>query len=322
MIDKKLVGVDERPPLVLLTGFLGSGKTSFLQHFIEYETQRSRFVAVIQNEIGEVGLDGKLLGYAVTEIDEGCVCCSLVGNLKRAIQGILERFSPDTIILETSGLANPKNLFDELVELTEWARFDSIVTVVDALHFIASLEHYLIVGDQVTAADVLVLNKSDLVDEMRLQELRHRLRQLNPNAPVAATCHGDVNPAMILGVDDRPGPESCGIAPPFGADSRGSHQTHDDDHLWSRTLRLPKILDRQAFIKAITSLPPSIFRVKGLIELADPQQTTLLQYVAGRWDITPFPASQVGDRFLTFIGKREDPHPFDAAEALIRAAET
>jgi len=78
----------------------------------------------------------------VTEIDEGCVCCSLIGNLKRTIYGILGSFSPDTIILETSGLANPKNLFDELEELAEWVRFDATVTVVDALNFNASLEGY------------------------------------------------------------------------------------------------------------------------------------------------------------------------------------
>ena len=106
-IDKKILGVDERPPLILLTGFLGSGKTSFLQHFIEYQTQRSRFVAVIQNEIGEVGLDGKLLDYTVTEIDEGCVCCSLAGNLKRAVQGILEIFLPTPSSLKPPGWPTP-----------------------------------------------------------------------------------------------------------------------------------------------------------------------------------------------------------------------
>ncbi len=74
---------------------------------IEYQTQCSRFVAVIQNEIGEVGLDGKLLDYTITEIDEGCVCCSLVGNLKRAVNGILSSFQPDYIILETTGVAKP-----------------------------------------------------------------------------------------------------------------------------------------------------------------------------------------------------------------------
>ena len=120
-IDKAVLGIDERPPFILLTGFLGSGKTSFLQHFIEYQTQRSRFVAVIQNEIGEIGLDGKLLDYAVTEIDEGCVCCSLVGNVKRAVQGILESFSPDVIILETSGLANPKTCWTNWMNWRNWS---------------------------------------------------------------------------------------------------------------------------------------------------------------------------------------------------------
>ena len=81
-LDKKILGIDERPQLIVLGGFLGSGKTTFLQHFIEYQVQMNRFVAIIQNEIGETGLDGKLLDqdYALTEIDEGCVCCTLVGK--------------------------------------------------------------------------------------------------------------------------------------------------------------------------------------------------------------------------------------------------
>jgi len=74
-----------------------AGKTSFLRYFIEFQTQRSRFVAVIQNETGEIGLDGKLLDYTVTEIDEGCVCCNLAGSVKRAVKGILDEFSPDAI---------------------------------------------------------------------------------------------------------------------------------------------------------------------------------------------------------------------------------
>jgi len=321
-IDKKLPALDERPPLVILTGFLGSGKTSLLQNLIEYQTQRSRFVAVIQNEIGEVGLDGKLLDYTVTEIDEGCVCCSLIGNLKRAVQGIFESFSPDTFVLETSGLANPKNMLDELEELAEWVRFDTTVTMVDALNFDASLKDYRIVADQVAAADVLILNKSDLVDEMRLRDLRRRLRQLNPNAPVVVSCRGDVNPSLIFGLDERSRPERDRSAPAAAGDDGRPHRTHEHDHLISRTIRLPRVMDRQAFIAAIESLPSSIFRVKGLIELSAPRQTTLLQYVAGRWDITPFPDPQTQDRFLTFIGRTEGPDPFETVEALIRAAET
>ncbi|HVO83294.1 MAG TPA: GTP-binding protein [Syntrophobacteria bacterium] len=320
-VDKKILGVDERPPLIILTGFLGSGKTSFLQHYIEYQTQRSCFVAVIENEIGEVGLDGKLLDYRVTEIDEGCVCCSLVGNLKRAFQGILETFSPDTIILETSGLANPKNLLDELGELDEWVRLDSTVTVVDALNFETSLEDYAIAADQITAADVLILNKSDLVGEERLPDLRHRLQQLNSHAPIVVSCRGDVNPATIFDVGLGLGPDRRRSLPPGPDDNRPPRHTHGDDHLRSRTIRLTQVLARQAFLKAVGSLPSSILRVKGIIELSDPREIVLFQYVAGRYDISAFADNRVRDRFLTFVGKTDEPNTFEAVEELIRAAE-
>jgi len=261
--------------------------------------------------------------YPVTEIDEGSVCCSLVGNLKRAVHGILESFSPDTIILETSGLANPKNLLDELGELAEWVSFDATVTMVDALNCDVSLKDYAIATDQITAADVLILNKNDLVDERRLQKLRHRLHQINPQAPIVESCRGDVNPAMIFDVDDRLEPEATntsGLA--VDGEGRQPPHTHAHDHLWSQTIRLSQVLDRQAFLKAVTSLPSSIFRVKGIIELSAPSQTMLFQYVAGRWDVTPFPDTQVQERFLTFIGKTEDSNPFETVEEFIRVAET
>jgi Ni2+-binding GTPase involved in maturation of urease and hydrogenase len=205
-IDKKALGVDERPPLIVLTGFLGSGKTTFLQHFIEYQTQRSRFVAVIQNEIGAVGLDGKLLDYTVTEIDEGCVCCSLAGNLKRAVRGILSAFAPDVILLETTGLANPYNLLDEMDELEPLARFDCTLTVVDAANAEATLAAHPLAADQIRAADLLMLNKADLVPAQRLKALTLRLRQLNPRAPVFPTVDGDLNPALVLQPEKHPRP--------------------------------------------------------------------------------------------------------------------
>jgi G3E family GTPase len=319
-IDKKILGIDDRPPFILLTGFLGSGKTSFLQHFIDYQTQRSRFVAVIQNEIGEIGLDGKLLDYKVTEIDEGCVCCSLVGRLGQAVHGILEEFSPDTIILETSGLANPKNLLDEFDELAERVRLDAIVTMVDAVNFEAGIRNYEIAVDQIAAADVIVLNKTDLVDEARLEALRLALKQLNPRAPILASRRGDVNPAMIFDLDERSCVEEKRSMP--SGSGTGHHKTHahGNNQLDSRTIRLTKLLDRKAFLDAVASLPPSIFRAKGIIEVSDPRQTLLFQYVAGRCDISMFDGARAPDRFLTLIGKAEKTDAFDAVERLIRSA--
>jgi G3E family GTPase len=298
--------VDERPPLIILTGFLGSGKTSFLQHFIEYQTQRSRFVAVIQNEIGEIGLDGKLLDYTVTEIDEGCVCCSLAGSLKRAVQGILENFSPDYIILETSGLANPLNLLEDTAELGEVVRFDSTVTLVDALNLEAALADTPIAADQIRVADVVVLNKRDLVDDARLETVRRRVREINPRAPQFCTTQGDLNPALIFDADDSAGLDPTrekSAAGPVRQEVSPMHPTHVEAGLWFKSMRLHRALDREKFMQAVGSLPSSVFRAKGLLDFADSDETMLFQYVCGRFELSVFPKQGVRDRFLTFIGK-------------------
>jgi G3E family GTPase len=322
-LDKKILGVDERPPLILLTGFLGSGKTSFLQHFIEYQTQRHRFVAVIQNEIGEIGLDGKLLDYTVTEIDEGCVCCSLAGNLKRAVHGILENFSPDYFILETSGLANPLNLLEDTAELAEVVRFDSTVTLVDALNLDGALAGGPIAADQIGAADVIVLNKRDLVDDGRLEAVRRKVQQINPRAPVFCTTHGDLNPALIFDADDSsgPGPGAMKSAPgSMLLDASAGHATHAGAGLWARSLRLSHALDRGKFTQVVASLPRSVFRAKGLIDFTDSDETMLFQYVCGRFELSVFPKRNVRERFLTFIGRGGEPCIPEVLETLSAAS--
>ena len=301
--DKKSIGIDERPPLMILSGFLGAGKTSFLQHFIEYQTQRSRFIAVIQNEIGEVGLDGKLLDYAVTEIDEGCVCCSLVGNLKRAIHGIMSSFQPDFIILETTGAANPLNLLDEINELEALVRYDCMVTVVDAMNLDYTLSHFAVATDQIRAANILLLNKCDLVSEMCLQKARKQLQDINPKAVVFMTTQGDLNPAMILDMEDQW--EKKNAAPVLTGSRFPVHSSHVHDGLSCKTLEIPNPLNRKKFLSAVESLPHTVFRIKGIIEFSDSPQPMLFQYVAGRFELSLFPQPTVTDRFLTFITQGE-----------------
>jgi len=290
-----------RPPLVVLSGFLGSGKTSFLQHFIEYQTQRSRFVAVIQNEIGEVGLDGKLLDYTVTEIDEGCVCCSLVGNLKRAVSDILSDFQPDFIILETTGAANPLNLLDEISELEDLVRYDCTVTVVDSLNFDFTLSRFAIAVDQIRAADVLVLNKCDLVSDGDLRRVRKQIGNLNPKAIVFSTINGDLNPALIFETGDA-GENKKIVSPTSGSTF---HKAHVQDGLRCDTLTLSAPMDRGDFLSAVKSFPADVFRVKGIIEFTDSLRPMLFQYVAGRFELSVFPQQDIRDRFLTVISREE-----------------
>jgi len=304
-LDKKILGIDDRPQLIVLTGFLGSGKTSFLQHFIEYQVQLNRFVAVIQNEIGEIGLDGKLLGhdYALTEIDEGCICCTLVGNLKNAIYQILSSFHPDYIVLETTGLANPYNLLDEISELEELVRFDSITTMVDGLNIEQSLQTYDVAREQIKAADILLVNKKDLLTGIPLQKISQKLKEINSAAPILAIQHGDINPALVYGVDPQDEP----VEVHQNKFQRGAHQmhhSHEFDGLSSYKISFAGPLERGRFIETVQSLPRTVFRIKGVVEFINDDIPLLFQYVGGRFEFSEFHNPKLSERFLIFIGQK------------------
>lgn len=303
-LDKKILGVDDRPQLIVLTGFLGSGKTSFLQHFIEYQVQRNRFVAVIQNEIGEMGLDGKLLDqdYAVTEMDEGCVCCSLVGNLKKAIQQILSSFQPDYIVLETTGLANPYNLLTEISEIEDLVRFDSVTTLVDGLNIEKSIEGFAVASEQVKAADMLLLNKKDLLTKIQLQNITQTLKRINPNAPILSAVHGDVNPALLYGLDIKTNLLATDKKK-TQTQEEISHPSHQQDGLSSFKITFSAPLNRTDFLKTVTAFPSGIFRAKGVVDFADTPKPLLFQYVGGRYELSEFNNPKISDRFLIIIGQ-------------------
>ena len=302
-LDKQILGIDDRPQLIVLTGFLGSGKTSFLQHFIEYQVQLNRFVAIIQNEIGEIGLDGKLLDhdFSVTEIDEGCVCCSLVGNLKNAIRQILLRFQPDYIIVETTGLANPYNLLSEISELEELVRFDSVTTIIDAMNIEKSLEDYDIVRDQIKAADILLLNKTDLITEGQIKLINQKMRDINPTAPAISTKYGDINPALIYCVD----PQDIKMIPQEQYDEKANHIHHSHEHYGfsSHRISFTRPLDKELFMNKIKSLSPTVFRIKGVLDFVDSETSLLFQYVGGRFEFSEFNNPNMTDRFLILIGQ-------------------
>ena len=186
----------ERSHLIVLTGFLGSGKTSFLNQFIEYHTGRNELVTVIQNELGDRGVDALLLegDESVLEVEAGCICCTVAGALMPAVQQLVSRFSPDLIVLETTGVANPLNMVEELRDLDHLVTVEAVITVVDAARFDATLEASDVARGQIAAADTIVLNKCDLVDEERLAGIAAKLRQQNPQVRILRATHGRVNP--------------------------------------------------------------------------------------------------------------------------------
>ncbi|NJB66477.1 G3E family GTPase [Desulfobaculum xiamenense] len=292
---------DMRPRLVVLSGFLGAGKTTFLNQLLEYHASRDEMVAIIQNEIGQTGVDGKLLegDDSIVELDEGCVCCTLAGSLARGIERLTASFHPEVIVLEATGLANPFNLLDEIGALRHLVRFDSVTTLVDADNAARILDDCDIARNQVRAADILVLNKCDLVDDATRAAIIRRIRELNARAPLVETSHAQVNPALLYDTDPVQIAPS-GLLPNMPEQHHGSHA---DEGFISTRFGFAAPLNRARLVEALVSCPPEVFRIKGILRFADSEEPEVLQYVGGRFELSRLGGAFDDEPFLVAIGR-------------------
>jgi len=285
---------DKRPGLIVLSGFLGSGKTTFLNQLLEYHAARDELVAIIQNEIGQTGVDGKLLegDDSIVEMDEGCVCCTLAGNLSKGIEQLRARFSPKIIVLEATGLANPFNVLNELETLRPLVRLDSVTTLVDAANAPKLLADHEIARDQIAAADTILLNKCELA------ALRTTLGKLNHRAVLVETEFGAVNPGLLYDTD--PFEHRPGLLP---AMPHTHHHDHSHEGFTSLRFLFSSPLDRSQLLQALDDLPESVFRLKGIVHLADSPQPVVVQYVCGRHEFSSLGDDFDQEGFLVAIGK-------------------
>ncbi|WP_320035798.1 GTP-binding protein [Halarcobacter sp.] len=293
-----------KPKLIVVTGFLGSGKTNFLQNFIEFENQNSRFIGIIQNEIGKTGLDGKLLDYDynMVEIDEGCVCCSMAGQLRSAITILLDKKVPDTIILETTGVANPFNLLSEIDELGDLIEFDSIITIVDAKSYEKLISTYLVFKDQIRAADVILLNKIDLLEKEELEKIENKIRLQNRCAAIIKTLNCNINPNEVTNQAQLTNSTNH-ISTEFNEETT-IFRTHLEDNISSIKKLVDKKLNRKEFEESLKNIPKNILRVKGIVEFEDLNSQYIVQYVDGFYDIKEIEDDKRKENFLIFIGEK------------------
>ena len=228
----------DKIPVTVLTGYLGAGKTTLLNRILS-ENHGQKY-AVIVNEFGEIGIDNELVVGAdeeVFEMNNGCICCTVRGDLIRIVEGLMKRrVKFDAIIVETTGLADPAPVAQTFFvdqDVQDQARLDAVVTVADAKWLSERLKDAPEAKNQIAFADVIILNKIDLVTPEQLREVEGRIRAINPYAQLHKTTKCQVPLDAVLGRNAFDLERILEIEPAFleaGDDHDHDHHGHDHDH--------------------------------------------------------------------------------------------
>ena len=280
-------GMIPRTPITLIAGPLGSGKTTLLRQILATHPAK---IAIVMNEFGEIAIDTKVIegkNVRIAELGGGCVCCSLLGEFEAAVNEIIEKVEPETIVVETTGLAEPEALVFNIQEALPQCRLDGVVSVIDADMLVRFPELGHTTRLQIEGADILLLNKIDLIERAQIEPLKTKLREINPTAAIIRTERCQIDPELLFGI---------------GREKKITRPKHQHQlEFVSFAFSSDKAFSRDCFECFADSLPASVIRAKGFVRFSD--STQLFNFVAGRWDLEPFEA---GRTELVFIGRKID----------------
>jgi G3E family GTPase len=276
--------MSDKIPVTVLTGYLGAGKTTLLNRILT-EPHGKKF-AVIVNEFGEIGIDNDLVVGAdeeVFEMNNGCICCTVRGDLIRIIEGLMKRKGKfDAIIVETTGLADPAPVAQTFFvdeDVSARARLDAVVTVVDARWLKNQLKDAPEVKNQIAFADVIVLNKIDLVNAEQLVSAEKIIRSINAYATIHKTTRSSVPLDAVLGKNAFDLDRILDIAPEFLEDVH----VHHDEAIQSVALTVSGDIDPEKFMPWINEFTqkegPNILRCKGILSFKDEPKRFVFQGV-------------------------------------------
>ncbi|MFZ5782380.1 MAG: CobW family GTP-binding protein [Pseudomonadota bacterium] len=291
----------ERLPVTLVTGFLGSGKTTLINHILS--NSEGVKAAVLVNELGEIGIDNDLIVAAdggMIELSNGCICCSTNDDLVESIVRVLDRTEPvERILVETTGVADPLPVAQtfQRPEFRSLLRLDAIVAVADAEHpSLAFHPDSAAARQQIRHADAILVNKCDRVDAHQRLAVEQVLRSLNPEAKLLHTTRSAVPLPLILDVDLF---KSLPL-------EHGHHHTHlGDDGFVALAFESDRPFSTARFQAFLDDRPPGLFRGKGFLQLAETGQRFVFHLVGGRFTLEA-DHRPAGKNRLVLIGRQID----------------
>ncbi len=301
-------------PVTVLTGYLGAGKTTLLNRILTHE--HGKKVAVIVNEFGEVGIDNQLVIDAdeeIFEMNNGCICCTVRGDLIRIIGNLMKRRHKfDHLVIETTGLADPAPVIQTFFvdeDMREKLSLDAVVTVVDAKHISQHWDADEAV-EQIAFADIVLLNKTDLVTPAELEELEKRIRGMNALAKIHRTRNSELAMDALLGVKAFDLDNALQIEPGFLEEE---HEHEHDETVTSVALVEKGAIDGEKLnawmSKLLQTQGTDIFRMKGILNIAGEDERFVFQGVhmlfEGKPD-RPWKDSETRKNELVFIGRNLD----------------
>ncbi len=277
--------MSEKIPVTVLTGYLGAGKTTLLNRILT--EQHGKKFAVIVNEFGETGIDGDLVVGAdeeVFEMNNGCICCTVRGDLIRILDGLMKRKGKfDAIIVETTGLADPAPVAQTFFvdqDVGDATRLDAVVTVTDAKWLKERLKDAPEAKNQIAFADVIILNKTDLVTAEELTEVESAIRAINPYAKLHRTTRCELPIDSLLDRNAFDLDRILDIEPDF---LESGHHHHHSDEIRSVSFTIPGDVDPEKFMPWINDISqaqgPNILRSKGILAFKDEPRRFVFQGV-------------------------------------------
>ena len=296
----------------IITGFLGSGKTTLLKRILKSAKDLSRTIVIV-NEFGKVGIDGSLIKNTaaanIVELNSGCICCSLKIDLIQTLQILWEKYAPERIIIEATGVADPLSIIETLDDrmLTPHFQYEKTIMVVDGDFWEARHVFGTIFKSQLNQSDLILLNKIDTLEKSAIPVILKEIQDESKNSRVIPTLYGNIDPNILWAESEKRTrgtvidpffktyePEKDLYAPVNGKGSTSAKDAGFITFLYESSL----VLDEKKFLKFIDNVPLELFRIKGPVRFV--HRTDMLNFVGGKSEWIKWPDNTA--TCLTFIG--------------------